>query len=253
MFLNVTVAGLDKSEAYLKKDESIQLNITGLSSTNGLHFTSDNTKVATVDEKGAITAKNAGKANITLAGAGQSMSCTVYVMDIADSYIIPLGSTQKFKMDYLGNDAKYIIEDTAVASEASGKITGVSEGQTSMTVESHGKSFDTTLYVAQIQPTSTEVMEGEETSVMITGLPDGISPTWRSEDEKIAKVDGNGNITGVKEGETVIKGTVKGMVFSCKIKVSKGAATEASSEETSGETTESSSEAAESTTQTKEN
>ena len=28
-----------------------------------------------------------------------------------------------------------------------------------MTVESHGKSFDTTLYVAQIQPTSTEVME----------------------------------------------------------------------------------------------
>ena len=253
LFLNVTVAGLDKSEAYLKKDESIQLNITGLSSTNGLHFTSDNTKVATVDEKGAITAKNAGKANITLAGAGQSMSCTVYVMDIADSYIIPLGSTQKFKMDYLGNDAKYIIEDTAVASEASGKITGVSEGQTSMTVESHGKSFDTTLYVAQIQPTSTEVMEGEETSVMITGLPDGISPTWRSEDEKIAKVDGNGNITGVKEGETVIKGTVKGMVFSCKIKVSKGAATEASSEKTSGETTESSSEAAESTTQTKEN
>ena len=122
-----------------------------------------------------------------------------------------------------------------------------------MTVESHGKSFDTTLYVAQIQPTSTEVMEGEETSVMITGLPDGISPTWRSEDEKIAKVDGNGNITGVKEGETVIKGTVKGMVFSCKIKVSKGAATEASSEETSGDTTESSSEAAESTTQTKEN
>ena len=44
LFLNVTVAGLDKSEAYLKKDESIQLNITGLSSTNGLHFTSDNTK-----------------------------------------------------------------------------------------------------------------------------------------------------------------------------------------------------------------
>ena len=57
----------------------------------------------------------------------------------------------------------------------------------------------------------------------------------------------------MKEGETVIKGTVKGMVFSCKIKVSKGAATEASSEKTSGETTESSSEAAESTTQTKEN
>lgn len=121
-----------------------------------------------------------------------------------------------------------------------------------MTVESRGKSFDTTLYVAQIQPTSTEVMEGEETSVMITGLPDGISPTWRSEDEKIAKVDGNGNITGVKEGETVIKGTVKGNTFSCKIKVSKGQAADTSEEGAPEEATESSSEAAEETTQTTE-
>ena len=95
-------------------------------------------------------------------------------------------------------------------------------------------------------------MEGEETSVMITGLPDGISPTWRSEDEKIAKVDGNGNITGVKEGETVIKGTVKGNTFSCKIKVSKGQAADTSEEGTPEEATESSSEAAEETTQTTE-
>lgn len=252
LFLNVTVAGLDKSEVYLKKEESFQLNVTGLSNTNGLHFTSDNTKIATVDDKGAITAKSAGKANITLAGAGQSMSCVVYVMDIDNSYIIPLGSTQKLKMDYLDKDTKYIIEDTAIVSETSGKLTGLTEGQTNMTVESHGKSFDTTLYVAQIQPTSTEVMEGEETSVMITGLPDGISPTWRSEDEKIAKVDGNGNITGVKEGETVIKGTVKGNTFSCKIKVSKGQAADTSEGGTTEGATESSSEAAEETTQTTE-
>ena len=57
----------------------------------------------------------------------------------------------------------------------------------------------------------------------------------------------------MKEGETVIKGTVKGNTFSCKIKVSKGQAADTSEEGAPEEATERSSEAAEETTQTKEN
>ena len=53
----------------------------------------------------------------------------------------------------------------------------------------------------------------EETkSVSLTGLPEGKTPVWSSEDEKIASVDENGIVTATGKGETTISVEVNGNV-----------------------------------------
>ncbi len=78
---------LDKKEASVVCGKTLTLKATLKNSTSAVTWKSSNTKIATVDSKGKITSKMAGKVTITATAAGKSAKCTVTVLykDVTDS------------------------------------------------------------------------------------------------------------------------------------------------------------------------
>jgi uncharacterized protein YjdB len=71
---------LDKKEASIVCGSTLTLKATLKNSTSAISWKSSNSKIATVDSKGKITAKMAGKVTITATAAGKSAKCTVTVL-----------------------------------------------------------------------------------------------------------------------------------------------------------------------------
>ncbi len=78
---------LDKKEANVVCGATLTLKATLKNSTSAISWKSSNTKIATVDSKGKITAKMAGKVTITASAAGKTAKCTVTVLykDVTNS------------------------------------------------------------------------------------------------------------------------------------------------------------------------
>ena len=78
---------LDKKSASVACGSTLALKATLKNSEKKISWKSSDTKVATVDSKGKITAKMAGKVTITATAAGKSAKCTVTVLykDVTNS------------------------------------------------------------------------------------------------------------------------------------------------------------------------
>ena len=78
---------LDKKEANIVCGSTLTLKATLKNSTSAISWKSSNTKIATVDSKGKITSKMAGKVTITATAAGKTAKCTVTVLykDVTNS------------------------------------------------------------------------------------------------------------------------------------------------------------------------
>ena len=78
---------LDKKSASVACGSTLSLKATLKNSENKISWKSSDTKVATVDSKGKITAKMAGTVTITASAAGKSASCKVTVLykDVTNS------------------------------------------------------------------------------------------------------------------------------------------------------------------------
>ena len=78
---------LNKKEANVVCGATLTLKATLKNSTSAISWKSSNTKIATVDSKGKITAKMAGKVTITASAAGKTAKCTVTVLykDVTNS------------------------------------------------------------------------------------------------------------------------------------------------------------------------
>ena len=77
---------LNKTTATIKSGGKLQLKATVKGTTKAVTWKSSNTKVATVDQKGLVTGKQAGVALITASVAGKSATCKVTVLykDVSD-------------------------------------------------------------------------------------------------------------------------------------------------------------------------
>ena len=115
---------------------------------------------------------------------------------------------------------------------ASGLVTALSEGNTTITVVVSGKTASCSVtvrkgYVAvssiSLNKTTLEMVEGDTESLTATVSPDDATDktvTWTSSNESVAKVK-DGAITAVKEGETTISAKAGEKTASCKVIVSK--------------------------------
>ena len=77
---------LNKTSAMIKTGGKLQLKAVVKGTSNPVTWKSSNTKVATVNQKGLVTAKQAGAAVITASVAGKSAACKVTVLykDVSD-------------------------------------------------------------------------------------------------------------------------------------------------------------------------
>lgn len=84
---------ISKTKATLEVDATLQLKITGSDST--VKWTSSKESVATVSNKGLVTAVKVGNAVITATVDGKNYTCEVYVVN-SQKMSIAIGQTKEF-------------------------------------------------------------------------------------------------------------------------------------------------------------
>ncbi len=221
---------LDTQAITLKKGESRALKATVSTGATPV-WTSGNKNVATVDMNGTVTAAAAGSTTITATAEGVSASCTVTVTDEQAAFSlnpaslelkkgeakdIAVVSNVQIKSVAWGTDnpASVTVSGTG-QNGATGRVTGVKEGNATLTVSiTTTDNKETKLYCKV-------AVKGDYTKVTVTGAaqlaigktttltavtePKDGKITWTSSNDKIAKVDDKGVVTGVAEGQVEIK------------------------------------------------
>lgn len=132
----------------------------------------------------------------------------------------------------LSGDAVWSSADESVATVESGAVTGVGEGQTTVTASYQGWEASATISVSPpvlesiaIAPETTDISLGDTASLTATATySDGStvdvteSATWSSDDEGVATVAG-GEVSSVGEGAATITATLDGISGSATVNV----------------------------------
>ena len=234
----VTGVSLNKTSMSLVEGNSETLTATVAPSdaTNkAVSWKSSDANVANVDSNGKVTAGKAGSATITVTttDGSKTATCSVTVtakaipvsgvsLDASELEIIK-GETGQLTAKVSPDDAtdktvtwKSDNENVATV-DANGKITAVDTGTANITVTTKdgNKEASCTVTVSpkeipveniKVEPATLEIKEGATAQLKATISPADADQEveWASQDTKIATVDGNGLVTAVKVGSTVI-------------------------------------------------
>ena len=230
-------AELDKKNVELKKGENttIAVKVTEGSAAS-ITWKSSDDRVASVDGSGKVTAKEAGSATVTATvvssdGAKQDLTCAVTVKADAappqelkaeldkKSVELKKGESTTLTVKVTGGSAASITwksgNDKIVSVDGSGKVTAKEIGSATVTATvtaQDGKKQDLACTVT-VKSTygkvtisgAAEVVIGQNVTLTVQIEPKDGKITWSSDNEKIAKVDSKGVVTGVAEGTVNIK------------------------------------------------
>ena len=234
------VVELSSSSMELTKGKSwtLSVSVTNTDVRYAVEWSSSDTGVATVSD-GTVTAVGVGSATITakvsVGSLIQECTCQVTVTEESKPAEITVelnktsmeltnGQTGNLNVSVSGADSDYKTgwssSDTGVATVSDGTVTAVGAGTATITVKiSSGgveKSASCKVKVTEEKSTetvytkvtisgATEVAVGKTITLSAQTEPAGGSVKWSSDNEKIAKVDESGVVTGVAEGTAQIK------------------------------------------------
>ncbi len=192
-------------------------------------FKSSDSKVASVNTYGYITAKGAGTATITAKINKAEASCkitvrkTVITIQSAKTSI-EAGETLLLSSKTSNGSTvvwKSSLKSIATIDEA-GVVTGIKPGKTVITASSD-KSTDTVTITVKspsitLNRTSISLYRGQ-TFQLSTKVSSALPPIWKTNKKSVAVVDENGNVTALKHGTATISATVSGVAKTCTITV----------------------------------
>ena len=214
--------------------ESTATAETAADSKTTLEWSSSDEGVATVDEKGSVTAVAAGEATITATVKDTELSaaCTVTVKVTANELTVPdvleikLNDTDsgELKAVYAPEDAtnvsvRYVSANEEVATvDEAGKVTAHAPGEcdiTSTLVQDGAEITEKTTHVKAFYAVEGIILDktegilnvGNTVTITATVAPEkATNPavTWSSSDESVATVDETGKITAVATGNATI-------------------------------------------------
>ena len=198
-----------------------------------LAFVSTNTKVATVDATGKVTAVKSGAASISVTSGEVSASAPVEVSIPAailikgapftltglDSETVVEAEVQDdagrpvktAKMEFSAADASVVqVEGNRLMAKAVGTAkVKVTSGKLTQEFEVSVKLPEVDAVAFETVPATLKVGESAPLAVVAKGADGaaikGVSFTFTTSDEKIATVDAAGNVTAVKAGAVTIK------------------------------------------------
>jgi uncharacterized protein YjdB len=200
---------------------------------------SSNSKVASVNHDGKVTAKKAGTATITARIKNAKASCTVTVnqtkISIENVSSIERGETRQLTA-ITSNNSKVTWKSSkrSVATiDDNGIITGIKPGETTITAAVDGSKATCKFTVKS--PTiklnkSKITLYRSQTAKLIPTVSSSINPAWKTNKKSVAVVDEFGTITAVKHGTATITATVDGISKSCEVVVIKPVITLSSKE-----------------------
>ncbi|MDE7412552.1 MAG: Ig-like domain-containing protein [Muribaculaceae bacterium] len=208
-------------------------------------FSSSNPGVVSVSEDGTVTGISLGSATITArATSGVSASIVINVVPIPvtsislpSSTTIYVGESSTLEATINPSDATYkdltwmSSNPGVVRVDATGKITGVSEGKADITATAHnGVKAVTNVSVIPVEVTSIELSEsnlhlgvGKSATLIADVKPENATDrtvTWKSSNEEVASVNNAGRVTAIGEGTATITATTSnGLTASCLVVV----------------------------------
>ncbi len=233
----VSTITLNYQTYYLGVDKSVFLvaTVSTPNATNKeVYWSTSNSDIATVNQKGKVTGKRLGTVTITatsLDGTEVEASCEIQVVNPVESISLNkttisllVGQTKKLKATVGPKNAtikspKWISSDPSVAIvDEDGEVIAIKAGTTTITAEAGDNSGKKALcYVTvydrvastgiTLQDKSIVMLPGEEKIVQMVLIPSASTDhtTWSSDNNAIAKVDKNtGKITARSTGVAYI-------------------------------------------------
>ena len=251
--VSVTGVTLDKSSISILvgASETLAATISPKDAANKkVTWKSDKPEIATVDANGKVTGVAAGEATITVTtvDGGKTATCKVTVSDKEikvtgvklnkSETSILVGDNETLTATVLPENATnqkvtWKSDKPEIATvDASGKITGVKEGEATITVTTEDGAKTATCKVTVTIPvtgvtlnkTALTLNIGANETLTATVAPADATNkkvTWKSSDAAVATVDANGKVTAVKAGEATITVTTEdgGKTATCKVTV----------------------------------
>lgn len=234
---------LEPAELQLKKGDSQTLTASIFpadATCQTLHWGTSDSKVASVDEDGKVTAVGNGSATVFVSSSdgGYTAYCNVYVgtplgslsLDPGEYTLESIGSSFKIAPVFYPEDAtdtevSWTSADPKIASVSSdGTVTAIGPGTTAITAAAAGGAITSKCVVTVLSPalaikisdSRLSLEEGEEATLTASVFPSDATQstlTWRSDKPEVATVDQNGKVRAVKAGVAVITVSVSETVF----------------------------------------
>lgn len=188
---------------------------------------SSNSKIASVNTYGKVTAKKAGTAKITAKIKNAEASCKVTVnktkitisrasASIERNETLKLSATTSNHSDVTWKSSK---KSVATIDEY-GTVTGIKPGETTITASADGTSATCKVRVklpkVKLNKTKIKLYRGHSCQLSAT-VSSGVDPTWRTNKKSVAVVDETGTITAIKHGTATITAKVDGVEKRCEV------------------------------------
>lgn len=213
-------------------DISNEFYIIAITSNGNLpSWKSSDSKIASVNTYGKVTAKKAGTATITAKIKNAEASCKVTVnktkiaisktsASLERGQILNLSASTSNNSNISWKSSKKSIATI----DEYGIVTGIKPGETTITATADGSS--TTCKITVKSPTiklsKTKItLYRCQTAKLSATVSSAINPTWKTNKKSVALVDEAGTITAVKHGTATITATVDGISKSCEVVVEK--------------------------------
>ncbi|MGI9951287.1 Ig-like domain-containing protein [Moorellaceae bacterium AZ2] len=239
----VETLSVEPSSVTLAKGKSQQLAVRAMLSdgsmidvTSQAAYSSANTDIAVVSAGGSVSGVGEGNTTVTVSYQGKSVDVLVVVSAPTvealtvepQSVSLPKGKTQQFKVTATLSDgstvdvtaqASYGVANPAVASvSADGKVIGVGEGNTMVTVSYGGRQVSVSVTVAapvvealDVEPAQVNIAVGKTQQLTVKAmLSDGTvqdvtaPAAYASGNSSIAVVAPGGQVTGNGTGNTTV-------------------------------------------------
>ena len=218
----------------------LKVSFPNKTASNKLTWKSSNKKVATVDENGIVTGVKKGTAKITVTTFNKkSTTCKVTVNNDPANVSFPMESITIGKGESVmikpevnkGAKPKYTWKSkkkTVATVDKNGKITGKKAGSsTTITVETqNGKKATLKVNVmaapgsVTLSDATVEVGSTVQLKAKLKSKTASYKLTWKSSDKKIATVDKNGVVKGIRAGTvTITVTTFNKKSATCKVTV----------------------------------
>ncbi len=221
---------LNYERMYLKVGDTKSLVVSSNPTKDiTVEYKSSNTDILEVNENGSVNAKSAGIATVTASVDGVDLLCEVIVSDYALSTTkeeLKIGD--EFKLLVAANpDVEFEVEyktdnSDVVTVDAEGNVTAVGVGTTKITATVDGLVMVCTVSVHKYELSQT-VINGypgytSNLSVIVTPVKN-YTATYESDNEDVAVVNEQGEITCIAVGNAKITASVDGVEFECIVNV----------------------------------
>jgi uncharacterized protein YjdB len=210
-------------------DELYLLAVT----SNGKQATwkSSDSKVASVNTYGIVTAKRAGTALITAKIKNAEASCCISVNKTQIEISTATASIERggtYKLSATTSNGSAVTWKSSKKSIATvddyGTVTGLKPGVTTITAIADKTSAACTFTVksptVKLNSSSVKLYRGQ-TAKLSADVSSHVSPVWKSNKKSVAVVDAYGTITAIKNGTATITATVDKVTAICVVTVIK--------------------------------